>query len=163
MITDFYSTNVPPPTDPLSRAYEDHRSTRLRSRSPPAHSGSYSSFRHRSRSPGPRQASIDRSGDNGSLSRAYNKHRSRQVCIFGAFCHCGSFLTLFKTFFSFFRLNNLGGHMKIMIQCTLQQFLHQGNLLRGIDNHSCAGVYLAPTIFGYFSTVRTNFEIAGTK
>ena len=99
MITDFYSTNVPSPTDPLSRAYEDHRSTRLRSRSPPAHSGSYSSFRHRSRSPGPRQASIDRSGDNGSLSRAYNKHRSRQVCIFGAFCHCGSFLSLFKTFF----------------------------------------------------------------
>ena len=24
--------------------------------------------------------------------------------------------------------------MKIMIQCTLQQFPHQGNLLRGIDN-----------------------------
>ena len=68
------------PSDSLSRAYEDHRSTRLRSRSPPAHSGGYGSSRHRSRSPGPRQgASIDnRPGGPGSLSRAYDEHRLRQ-------------------------------------------------------------------------------------
>ena len=49
--------------------------------------------------------------------------------ILGAFCHCGgSFLALFKTFCLFFRVNNLGG--QIMIQGTLQQFPHQGNLLR---------------------------------
>jgi hypothetical protein len=48
--------------------------------------------------------------------------------IFGAFCHCGSFLALFKTFCLFFRVNNLGGHMKIMIQGTLQPFPNQGNL-----------------------------------
>ena len=155
--------------DSLSRAYEGHRSTRLRSRSPPAHSGGYGSSRHRSRSPEPRQASIDRPGGNGSLSRAYDEHRHRQVYNFwcflplhrGAFCqvhflliyyyhssksikketaqrtsvHCGSFLALFKTFCLFFRVNHLGGHMKIMIQGILQQFPHQGNLLRGIDNH----------------------------
>merc|ERR1719266_1383046 len=61
------------PGDSLSRAYEKHRSTRLRSRSPPSHSS-----RHQSRSPGPRQASIDRSGCNGALSRAYEEHRLRQ-------------------------------------------------------------------------------------
>jgi hypothetical protein len=46
--------------------------------------------------------------------------------IFGAFCHCGSFLALFRTFCLFFRVNNLRGHM---IQGTLQPFPHQGNLL----------------------------------
>merc|ERR1711935_421482 len=66
------------PGDSLSRAYEDHRSTRLRSRSPPAHSGGYGSSRHRSRSPGPRQASIERPGGTASLSRAYDEHRLRQ-------------------------------------------------------------------------------------
>merc|ERR1711935_564801 len=66
------------PGDSLSRAYEDHRSTRLRSRSPPAHSGGYGSSRHRSRSPGLRQASIDRPGGTASLSRAYDEHRLRQ-------------------------------------------------------------------------------------
>ena len=49
--------------------------------------------------------------------------------------------------------------MKIMIQCTLQQFPHQGNLLRGIDNHSCAGAYLAHTIFGHFSAVRKKLQV----
>jgi hypothetical protein len=73
------------PQNPLSRAYEDHSSTRLRSRSPPAHSGGYSSSRHRSRSPGPRQASIDHSGGNGSLSQAYDEHRLRQVYSFWRF------------------------------------------------------------------------------
>merc|ERR1719483_1839995 len=68
------------PGDSLSRAYEDHRSTHLRSRSPPAHPEGYGSSRHRSRSPGPRQgASIDNHlGGSGSLSKAYNKHRLRQ-------------------------------------------------------------------------------------
>jgi hypothetical protein len=150
MISDFYSKNVPPPSDPLSRAYEDHRSTRLRSRSPPAHSASYSSSRHQSRSPGPRQASIDHSGSNGSLSRAYNKHRLCQVYNFWCFLPLWQFFVTIQNILSFFRLNNLGGHMKIMIQCTLQQFPHQGNLLRGIDNHSCARAYLAPAIFWTF-------------
>ena len=71
--------------NPLSRAYEGHCSTRLRSRSPPAHSASYSSSRHQSRSPGPRQASIDRPGGNGSLSRAYDEHQLRQVYNFWRF------------------------------------------------------------------------------
>ena len=57
--------------------------------------------------------------------------------------HCGSFLALFKTFCLFFRVNHLGGHMKIMIQGILQQFPHQGNLLWGIDkkhkiDYSCS-------------------------
>merc|ERR1712008_253752 len=67
------------PSDSLSRAYEDHRSTRLRSRSPPAHSGGYGSSRRQSRSPGSTQgASIDNRGGTGSLSRAYDEHRLRQ-------------------------------------------------------------------------------------
>jgi hypothetical protein len=104
MISDFYSTNVPPPSDPLSRAYEDHRSTRLRSRSPPAHSGSYSSSRHQTRSPGPRQASIDRSGGNGSLSRAYNKHRLGQVHNFWCFLPLWQFfVTKYSKHFVFFQ------------------------------------------------------------
>ena len=57
------------------------------------HSGDPGSSRHRSRSPEPRQASIDRPGGNGSLSRAYDEHRHRQVYNFWCFLplHRGAF------------------------------------------------------------------------
>ena len=72
-----FQTIVSAGTNPLDQIYKASKQNPL--------SQAYSSSRHRSRSPGPRQASIDHSGGSGSLSRVYDEHRLRQVYSFWRF------------------------------------------------------------------------------
>ena len=72
-----FQTIVSAGTNPLDQIYKASKQNPL--------SQAYSSSRHRSRSPGPRQASIEHFGGNGALSRVYDEHRLRQVYSFWRF------------------------------------------------------------------------------